>query len=273
MSSSEFIATSPIQLHDIADPKANSGWSSASERARSLLRFSIKFDPYSPTKADDYEALKQEIERFDIIGMLQAELSKSRVHIALARKIVSVIRYLEQKQKDQAILSLLENVDLLYPIFSNVLLVIKQLFDSLSPNTQDAVIEHIIKLLREGSHVLRVELNLSYAVRVLAAHSSASVQETLVKLYNSPNRSAFIRRDIILAMTRLGAWHWLSDRRISFRSMEASERRAFLIASYSLKDEGRHWRKHIADELSPFERLVRAWASQRSGQPGWVVPL
>ena len=53
MSSSEFIATSPIKLDDVADAKAGSGWSSASERARSLLRFSIKFDPYSPTKTDD----------------------------------------------------------------------------------------------------------------------------------------------------------------------------------------------------------------------------
>ncbi len=128
-------------------------------------------------------------------------------------------------------------------------------------------------MIRSGSHVLRVELNLAYAIRLLACRPSASVQETLVALYNSPAHTPLVRRDIILALARSKAWPWLSDRRASFRAMSRAERRAFIIASFMLKEEGRHWRHRIADEFSPFEKLVRDWAAPRMNRPDWVIPL
>jgi Reverse transcriptase (RNA-dependent DNA polymerase) len=276
MSSAEFISTSPLKLddHDAPEnPDNKEKEAGLAERSRSLMQFSLKFDPYSATAEEDYEELKREIEKFDIIGLLHSELSKSRIHIALARKIVSTIKYLDPKQRDQAVLSLMNNVDLLYPIFSSILLVVRQVFGDLSGATQTAVIDQLQTMLKDGSHVLRVELVLAYAVRVLAQLPSASVQETLVRVYGGPQRSAFVRRDIILAMTRLGAWPWLSDRRNSFGAMSPPERRAFIIASYSLKDEGKHWRQHINDQFSPMEQLVREWASKKSQMENWVVPL
>jgi hypothetical protein len=132
MSSAEFISTSPIRLddHDAPDEKMVEG--SVADRARSLLKFSIRFDPYSQTPEEDYEQLKAEIAKFDIVGLLQSELSKSRIHTALAKKIVRTIQYLAPKQRDQAVLSLMENADLLYPVFTSVLIVVKQVFADLS---------------------------------------------------------------------------------------------------------------------------------------------
>lgn len=273
MSSAEFVATSPIRDDD-HDRLSREGTDAGfQEKARSLMRFSLRFDPYSATRLEDYEGLKREVEKFDLIGLLQAELSKSRIHIALARKIVTTLRYLNSSQRDQAIISIVENADLLYPIFATVLLVARQVFEELSESTQAAVINLVVQLVRSGSHVLRVELNLAYAVRLLACRPSASVQETLVALHNSPSHTPLVRRDIILAMARSGGWPWLSDRRASFRAMSHAERRAFLIASYTLKDEGKHWRHHIGEELSPFEKLIRDWAAARKSRPGWVIPL
>ncbi|QEX20573.1 reverse transcriptase [Hypericibacter adhaerens] len=273
MSSAEFISTSPVRLDDHDAPALSGTGSSIGDQARSLLRFSIRFDPYSPTADKDYEELKSEISKFDIIGLLQAELSKSRIHIALAKKIVSAIQFLAPKQRDQAVLSLLDNADLLYPIFPATLTVIRQVYSDLSESTQLAVIERLLKLLHMGSHVLRVELVLAYAVRVLALHPSSGVQAALVKLYNNPVYTPLVRRDIILAMTRLGGWHWLSERRLSFRSMSPAERRAFIIASHTLKDEGGHWRRHLSSEFHPFEQLVADWIAAKAKQPDWTVPL
>lgn len=273
MSAAEFIATSPLRLDDHDAPHREISEMGLAERAHSLLRFSIRFDPYSPTATDDYEQLKNEIAKFDIIGLLQAELSKSRIHIALARKIVLTIRYLAPKQRDQAVLSLIDNADLLYPIFSSILTVIKQVFADLSEDTQVKIIDRLLNLIQSGSHILRVELILAYAVRVLAARPSAGVQEILVRLYSRPTHSPLVRRDIILAMMRLGAWHWLSALRTSFRSMSPAERRAYIVASFILKDEGKHWRQHLADEFSPLERLVRDWAAAKISQPNWIAPL
>lgn len=273
MSSAEFASTSPLRMddHDVSDQGGID--STLAEKARSLLRFSINFDPYSPTAEDDYEQLRSEIEKFDIIGLLYAELSKSRIHVALAKKIVSAIRYLDPKQRDQAVISLIDNSELLYPIFASILTVVKQVFPDLLEETQRLIIGRLIGLIQSRSHVLSVELNLAYAVRVISALPSAGVQETLVKIYNSPLQGSLVRRDVILAMSRLGEWHWLSDKRVSFRSLSPAERRAFIIASYTLKDEGRHWRDHTVHEFSPFEKLVRKWAGAKIQQKGWIVPL
>jgi hypothetical protein len=273
MSSSEFVATSPIRLDDHDAPVSDTPDPDLQEKSRSLLRFSLRFDPYSPSAENDYEQLKREVEKFDVIGLLQSELSKSRIHVALARKIVATVRFLKPMQRDQAILSIIENADLLYPIFASVLMVVKQVFHDLSEGAQAAVIDRVVTLVKSDSHVLKVELNLAYAVRLLSCRPSPTVQETMVKLYNSPAHTALVRRDIILAMVRWRQWHWLSDRRTSFRSMSPAERRAFIIASYALKDEGAHWRKSIDGEFTPFEQLVRAWAEQKASLPDWIVPL
>ena len=273
MTSAEFVSTSPLKLDDHDAPVLDKNEKILADRSRSLMELSLKFDPYSATAEEDYVVLKMEVVKFDIIGLLHSELSKSRIHIALARKIVFTIKYLDPKQRDQAILSLIGNVDLLYPIFSSILLVVKQVFADLSRETRVTVTEQLQKMLFDGSHVLRVELVLAYAVRVLAQQPSAGVQEALVRIYGGPQRSAFVRRDIILSMTRLGAWPWLSDRRNSFGAMSPAERRAFIVASFSLKEEGKHWRQHMNDQFGPMELLVRDWASKKSQTANWAVPL
>lgn len=51
------------------------------------------------------------------------------------------------------------------------------------------------------------------------------------------------------------------------------ERRAFIVASYTMSDEGKHWRQHISPELSAFEDLVKIWASEKIQQTGWRIPV
>jgi hypothetical protein len=74
-------------------------------------------------------------------------------------------------------------------------------------------------------------------------------------------------------MARWGAAYWLSDLRTQFRTFTSGERRAFLIASFCLTDEGKHWRQHVAAELSPFEKLVGEWAAEKFQSSGWGIPL
>jgi hypothetical protein len=267
MSSAEFSATNPLTPND-GDGNATQ----AQERAKGLMQLSLRFDPYSPTKQEDYAALRAEIERFDILGLLREELLKSRIHIGLTRKIVSAVRYLEPQARDDAITTMIENAELLYPIFSSVLTVARGVFDDLSPQAQVKVHKKIIELIESHSHVLRVDLNLAYALRVVSCKASPEAEAVLVKIFKL-STSSLLRRDIILIMAKWKNWYWLSDLRASFRSLSVAERRAFIISSFSLRDEGRHWRQHTADEFSPFEQLVQRWASEKINQPGWSVPL
>jgi hypothetical protein len=269
----EFAATNPITLRgeEEEDAPADESAPNLADQAQNLMRLSLRFDPYSPTRAADYEALKNELNKFDILALLKSELVKSRVHIALSKRIVSAIRFIGDAKND-AVLSLIENEGLLYPIYGNVLLVAKAVFDELKPETGSQIITHVRRLVSSKSHVLQVELNLAYAVRLLSCEDCPENQEVLNKVYKE-TRSVPIRRDIILAMAKWRAWYWLSDLRAHFRTLSPAERRAFLISSYVLTDEGRHWRDHIGPELSPFENLVRTWASDKVKIINWSPPL
>ena len=273
MSSAEFVATSPLRMDDHDAPELDVKRTKLQEQARGLLKLSLRFDPYSPTADEDYQALKQELQKFDVLGVLREELSKSRVHIALARKIVGAVRHLDPRQRNDAVISLINNAELLYPIFSSVLTVAKNVFEELSPEAQGAILQRVIELIEGHSHVLRVELNLAYAIRLLSCRHTPEAEAVMAKIFKLTTSSTMLRRDIILAMANWGNWYWLSDLRSSFRSLSAPERRAFIVASYALRDEGRHWRQHMSGEFSPFEQLVQGWTSQKVNVAGWSIPL
>jgi hypothetical protein len=162
--------------------------------------------------------------------------------------------------------------DLLYRIYSNVLFVAKSVFNELSVASRKEIMEFVKKLIRSRSYVMQVPLNLAYAVRFLSCENSADNEELLHTIYNE-TRDVGIRRDIIITMTRWQSWEWLSNLKNTFRTLSPLERRAFIIASYQLRDEGKHWRQHVQNELSPLEKLIQKWSAGKVSIKDWRVPL
>jgi hypothetical protein len=150
----------------------------------------------------------------------------------------------------------------LYPIFSSALIMMDAVYDELSDEAKLEVSKCIVELIKSDSHVLRVDVHLCFALRVLQHSHNEEVQQLLKELYES-RASDIVRRDIILIMALWGDWYWLSDLRNRYRQLSAAEKRALLVASYSLKDEGKHWRTNIKKELNPFEAFVLKWAGER----------
>lgn len=274
MTASEFRTTSPVQPANDAIGAEDEGKVAADkhERSRKLLSFSLRFDPYSPTAEDDYEKLKQEVRKFDILGLLKEELAKSRVHIALSRKIISAVHYLEGRTKDDAVLSIIENTDVLYPIYSSALIMMDKIFKELEDDAQQSLTKRIVELIRSDSHVFRVDVHLCFALRVLQHKNTEEIQQLLKDIYEE-RKSEIVRRDIILIMALWGDWYWLSDLRNQHRQLSAPEKRALLVASYALRDEGKHWRDHIKKELNPFETFILSWAGERVGKGKKDFPL
>ncbi|MBB2173264.1 RNA-directed DNA polymerase [Gluconacetobacter asukensis] len=274
MTTSEFRATCPVQepLDDGIAEEEGKVIADKHERSKLLLSFSLRFDPYSPTAEEDYQNLKNEVRNFDILGLLKEELAKSRVHIALSRKIVSAIHYLEGRTKDDAVLSVIENSDVLYPIFSSALIMMDRVFGELGDNAQKRLTENIIALIHSESHVFRVDVHLCFALRVLQ-HLNTEENQQLIKEIYETRKSDIVRRDIILIMALWGDWYWLSDLRNQYRQLSGPEKRALLVASYALRDEGKHWREHIRKELNPFEKFILSWAGDRVGRGRKDFPL
>ena len=274
MTSPEFRATSPVTREEEqgGDEGAGRQAAEAHTRSRQLLSFSLRFDPYSPTADEDYEKLKHEIRQFDILGLLKEELAKSRVHAALSRKIISAVRYLDGKSKDDAVLSIVNNTDVLYPIFSSALIMMDRVYGELGDAAKSEVTNLLVNLIRADSHVFRVDVHLCFALRVLQHSHTEDVQQLLKELYEN-RTSEIVRRDIILIMALWGDWYWLSDLRNHYRQLSAAERRALLVASYALKDEGKYWRSTIKKELNPLESFILDWASDRVNAGNRSFPL
>lgn len=268
MSSAEFIASNPL-VHD--DDEINIATPLGASR-QAIMAINVHYDPYSPTATDDYEALRQELDRYPIMEIIRAEIKKSRVDITLSRRLISLSRYLDGALLDDAIKTLIENEEILYPVYYNVLMATKDVFERLNPDTQDAIIAHLRRLISEQSRVMVVDLNLQYAIRVLSLKYQEESRLLLASIYRT-DRNGAIKRDIILALARWRDWHWLSDLKNRFRQLTDVERRGFTIASFGLGDEGQHWRRHLRREFSPMEQLVRDWAEEKHQITGWQLPL
>jgi hypothetical protein len=53
--------------------------------------------------------------------------------------------------------------------------------------------------------------------------------------------------------------------------MNLWERRAAILASYYMEDEGKHWRDHVKARFTDFEMLVRDWRASK--QSPFVLPI
>ena len=268
-SSAEFLATSEFTEAGVVGE--------ASENdllARAFKRLRIRYDPYSPTADDDYKALTKELSRFDIVGMLGRELTKSRIDESLTRRLVSSIKLLPQSAQNDAMRSMFDSLDLLYPIFPSVMQLCRHLHANLTPDVQTDVYAALRYLIECGSYITQVPANLAYAIRVLANDDSEETEILFASLYKDSS-SMMIRRDLIVLMAFRKADYWLSNCRNSFATLNGWERRALLIASYTLGDEGKHWRNAIRNEQSTYDKLVLEWTSESKQKHGsaWRVPL
>ena len=239
---------------------------------QALLSINAHYDPYSTTAVDDYRALKEELDKYPILDVIRAEIKKSRVDTTLARRLISLSRYLEGPLLDDAFKTIIENDEILYPVYHNALIATATVIDRLSLETRNFVISYVRDLVNRPSRVMLVELNIQYAIRLLAVDTSDQTRQTFYRVFDNQANEG-IRRDIILAMANWRVWHWLSDLRNRFRTLHDVSRRGFVIASYYLADEGAHWRRNSKREFTEFEKLILKWAEEKIGQDGWQVPL
>jgi hypothetical protein len=254
LTASEFLETSIFS--DINTPEDGE-----EKIKREFLKIHIHYDPYSDTAEEDYEALCAELGKFDIVGMLASEMQKSRIQDGLTRKLIKAIGHIDEYAKNPAVLSLLENLHILYPIFPTVMILLVSIIDALSDDTKEKVFSKLRELIETKSYICQVPVNLAFAMRVLSYDNSHETDTVLINLF-SETTSMIIKRDIILILAKHNADYWISNQLKHFNTATPWEKRALLISSYILEDEGKEWRKRIKSALSPFDKLVLTWASE-----------
>ena len=229
-----------------------------------LLRMSIHFDPYSDTRVDDYEKLKEQVADVDIVGTLARELDKTRIDATITKQALSALRVLDAEPRKQILSMALQpdNLQTLAPVFPRLMTVLRGIYLELDEETQDLVDDALMGLVTANSYIVKLDLNLGYLIQVLRRRSTRTKETLFVKVFKM-YPSPLVRREIILAMADWGHNHWLTDLKKRFNGLSKWERRAYIVASYFLTDEGKYWRKKSDSSFEPAEKVVREWFADR----------
>jgi hypothetical protein len=68
-----------------------------------LLGLSVRYDPYSPTADEDYEALKDAVSNIDIVGILSREINKTNIDSQVTKQAIAAVRALGPTLRHEAI--------------------------------------------------------------------------------------------------------------------------------------------------------------------------
>jgi hypothetical protein len=231
---------------------------------KKLLNISLRFDPYSPTAEEDYEALKAAVGEVDIVGILGREVAKTAIDPTVSKQAINAIKALDPPLQGGAIRTILDprNLTVLSPVFVTILRLVRSVYVTLLDQDKDFVDETLMQLHEQESPLLSVELNLSYFIQVLGQRKSGPKEELLVRLFET-HQKPLIRRLVLLILADWECYYWLSALKRQYSGFSVWEKRAFILASYVLGDEGDHWRRHAKRSWTPMDYLVRDWFSSR----------
>ncbi len=231
-----------------------------------LLNISIRYDPYSPTAEEDYENLKSTISQIDIIGILSREVAKAAIDQPVAKQAIEALKALDSTFQEQALLILLdkENLLTLLPVFPTVMRAVRGIYLNLSESGQTRIDKALVDIYEDESHLLAVELNTSFFVQAIGLRYSSVKEKLLLELFDKNSSGPYLRRQIILTMARWQRHYWLTDVKKSFKGTNEWERRAIIVSSYRLGDEGDHWRKANRRFWDRAETIVRDWTAERA---------
>tara|TARA_R110002111_G_scaffold110492_2_gene170084 strand:+ start:275 stop:1924 length:1650 start_codon:yes stop_codon:yes gene_type:complete len=246
------------------------GEESAKEAA--FLAIHVHYDPYSSTAEEDYETLSKEIQKHDVLGLINSQLNRSRVDQSLFKKLLKAIKFLPVSKQHMLCISLLRSPEPLYPIFNIVLRVVRECMNRFDQQQQEDVHGIIIELLELDSYVLKVPIIRIYALRLLVRDNSHDADRILSESFDA-SKSPSLRRDIILINAVRRNTAWLKGIKIDYSSLSQWEKTAFSVASYYMDDEGKHWRYSAKNNFTGSTKVLCDWIESKNISDGWEMPL
>lgn len=236
---------------------------------RELLRLSLRFDPYSQNAGEEYERLKEALKQFDILEMLSKEVAKSRVNLPVVKRLTQALGFMEKDIQEAAVGTIIDSLAMLSPALPIVLRVIDDLSQQLSEETRATVNDTLRKRIVDGDYYMRLPINRAYALRVLRHEQAEENYNLAAGIF--PSSPPFLQRDIVIHMHNWSNADWISEQRRQWTNQHPWVKRALILASYGLKDEGKHWRK--SRTFTPFDTVARDWMAERVQNNKMEIPV
>jgi len=228
-----------------------------------FMSLPIRFDPYSQNAAEQYEEIKDSLNDFDLLGMLGNELQKSKINQPFSKQLVRAFAAVDDTTLSNAFNVIFDSISELYPIFSTIIQVATTNWIRFDDPTKQLIRNKIIDLVRNDSFILKTELNLAYVVKLFAKEDSVESQTVLTEIHKSNPDSILITLVVTQAMAKWNTHYWLSELRRNFPTMTPWQRRLFIVSSYLLGDEGKHWLTHNKANFNFIDHMYREWGALR----------
>ncbi|WP_417739730.1 RNA-directed DNA polymerase [Rosistilla oblonga] len=256
----------------LADPSKSD--SEDETEKRKFLSIHLRYDPYSPTADEDYEKLADSIREYDVLGLLEKELTKSRVDRFALSQLIKALQFMDEAQRSDAVRTLADNLGNMAPVFATTAIAFRKIKDEIADSAAELFFRRVRELVENRSPLIGASGTLAFAVRVLADDPSPDADITLQEIFSQSMLTPVIEREIVLAMVKRKSRGWISDLKSRYTTLSNPWTiRALLAGSFVLGDEGTHWRKATKKILAPYDVSFLSWLSEKNSGQEWEVPL
>lgn len=265
---------SRIEFQKLVASRVNAESEDSNERHRAkFMSLPVNYDPYSDNAEEDYQRIKEQLEEFDIVGLINDELKKVRIHQQFGKRLIKTFDVLDASVVSNSFKSIINRLEILYPIFPTIMQSAYKNLTKLDNDTKILLMDKLRELVQSNSYIIQSDINMTYLLRVLGLENNVLNEEAINIAYHRFSESIMVKCTTIQIMTRWKAYHWLSDKKDAFLTMNKWERRMYIIAANFLGDEGHHWITHNKKEFTEFENLINCWANEKSKIKHWLMPL
>ncbi|MFV7666734.1 RNA-directed DNA polymerase [Shewanella algae] len=228
-----------------------------------FMSLPIRFDPYSQNAAEQYEEIKETLSDFDLLGMLSNELQKSKINQPFSKQLIRAFAAVDDRVLSDAFNVIFSSINELYPIFNTIIQVATTNWARFEEQTKSLIRNKLIELINTDSFILKTELNLAYVVKLFSKENNVEGQTVLTEIHRSNTDSILITLVVTQAMAKWNTHYWLSELRRTSPTMTPWQRRLFIVSSYLLGDEGKHWLAHNKAKFNFIDEIYREWGALR----------
>ena len=255
-SKEEFIAITEAKLYG-----SERGDGDIDQNRKRFMSLDITYDPYSQNADDNYDTLKRELQGFDLLGLLGEEINKSRINQSLSKKIIRSLAILDNELLSKATIVVFDNLEILYPIYINLVQTILSNWKRLSSDAINHLYLKLYELIKERSYIIENEVNASYTIKLLSKENNETNQYYLLEVHRLQSDSLLIGQYVFQVMAKWNNTDWLSNEIKKFSTMNQLHRRLAILSSYLLGDEGQHWRQHHKKQFNFLENIYKDWGA------------
>lgn len=215
---------------------------------------------YDQIKYEDLTAdQKAKIDEMNLVALLRSELAQA--DCADNGVLRFLLRRLSQLENEEIVSDLLTNIEVLHPVFPDVIRYLQSLRHS-SVQLRHDIGAMVISLV-QNSFMSEMPFHRMWAL-TLFTESNEWDNEGKFLLLLSSLTDPFSRRKLILALGRCGRTGWFQSRWRALFQEEHWCRRALIAAASCMPSDARkHWYDSIEPQLDILEKAVVKWVRQK----------